>query len=162
VEGILMVKTKAQPYHIITVSFEDNLKAYQMFSQLKKYHLDGLIDLQQIVVIEREENGAFAFKDAADLSKSNKATKGALIGMAVGILGGPFGVLFGTLTGGMIGSSKELKRMKSTEELFKKTIGNIDLGTTGIIAIGKEYEESVLDGLVKETDGKVTRTDEEL
>ena len=157
-----MSKKNAQPYHIITVSFEDNLKAYQLFSQLKKYHLDGLIDLQQIVVIEREENGAFAFKDAEDLSKSNKATKGALIGMAVGILGGPFGVLFGTLTGGMIGTSKELKRMKSTEELFKKTIGNIDLGTTGIIAIGKEYEESVLDGLLKETGGKVTRTDEEL
>ncbi|HSI67524.1 MAG TPA: hypothetical protein VK947_08925 [Planococcus sp. (in: firmicutes)] len=157
-----MSKKNAQPYHIITISFDDNLKAYQLFSQLKKYHLDGLIELQQIVVIEREENGAFAFKDAADLSKSNKATKGALIGMAVGILGGPFGVLFGTLTGGMIGTSKELKRMKSTEELFKKTIGNIELGTTGVIAIGKEYEESVLDGLVKETGGKVTRTDEEL
>ena len=157
-----MSKKKAQPYHIITLSFEDNLKAYQLFSQLKQYHLEGQIDLQQIVVIEREENGSFAFKDAADLARSNKATKGALIGMAVGILAGPFGVLFGTLTGGMIGTSKELKRLKSTEELFKKTIGNIDLGTTGIIAIGKEYEESVLDGLVDELGGKLTRTDEEL
>ncbi|ALS75788.1 hypothetical protein AUC31_11530 [Planococcus rifietoensis] len=157
-----MARKKSEHFHIITLSFEDNLKAYQLFSQLKQYHVEGQIELQQIVVIEREENGSFAFKDAADLSRSNTATKGALIGMAVGILGGPFGVLFGTLTGGMIGTSKELKRLKSTEELFKKTIGNIELGTTGIIAIGKEYEESVLDGLVDELGGKVTRTDEEL
>lgn len=157
-----MARKKSEHFHIITLSFEDNLKAYQLFSQLKQYHVEGQIELQQIVVIEREENGSFAFKDAADLSRSNTATKGALIGMAVGILGGPFGVLFGTLTGGMIGTSKELKRLKSTEELFKKTIGNIELGTTGIIAIGKEYEESVLDGLVDELGGQVTRTDEEL
>ena len=157
-----MSKRNAQPHHIVTLSFEDNMKAYQLFSHLKQYHLEGQIDLQQIVVIEREENGSFAFKDAADFSRSNKATKGALIGMAVGILGGPFGLLFGTLTGGMIGTSKELKRLKANEELFKKTIGNIDLGTTGVMAIGKEYEESVLDGLVDELGGKVTRTDEEL
>ena len=157
-----MSKKNVQPYHIITLSFEENLKAYQMFSQLKTYHGEGLIDLQQMVVIEREENGSFAFKDAADFSRSNKASKGALIGMAVGILGGPFGLLFGTLTGGMIGASKEIKRLKSTEELFKKTIGKIELGTTGIIAIGREYEESVLDGLVDEVGGKVTRTDEDL
>lgn len=157
-----MARKKSEHYHIITLSFDDNLKAYQLFSQLKKYHTEGKVDLHQIVVIEREENGSFDFKDAVDLSRSNKATKGALIGMAVGILGGPFGVLFGTLTGGMLGSSKELKRLKSTEELFKKTIGNIDLGTTGVMAIGKEYEESVLDGLVNELGGKLTRTDEEL
>lgn len=161
-----MAKKNAQPYHIITISFEDNLKAYQLFSQLKNYNLEGLIELQQVVIIEREENGSFAFKDAADFSRTNKATKGALIGMAVGtavgILGGPFGLLFGTLTGGMIGASKEVKRLKATEELFKNTIGNIELGTTGIIAIGKEYEESVLNGLVEETGGKVARTDEEL
>ena len=157
-----MSSKKSEQYHIITISFEDNLKAYQLFSQLKKYHMEGQIDLQQIVVIEREENGSFAFKEAADLSRSNKASKGALIGMAVGILGGPFGILFGTMAGGMIGTSKELKRLKSTEELFKNTIGNIDLGTTGVIAIGKEYEESVLDGLMDELGGKLTRTDEEL
>lgn len=157
-----MARKKSETYHIMTLSFDDNLKAYQLFSRLKEYHAEGQLELEQIVVIEREENGTFAFKDAADLVRSNKATKGALIGMAVGILGGPFGVLFGTLAGGMIGTSKELKRLKSSEELFKKTIGNIDLGTTGIIAIGKEFEESVLNELVRELDGKVTRTDEEL
>ncbi|WP_444685391.1 hypothetical protein [Alkalicoccus luteus] len=144
------------------MSFDDNLKAYHLFSQLKHYHAEGQVDLHQIVVIEREENGSFAFKDAADLSRSNKASKGALIGMAVGILGGPFGILFGTLTGGMIGTSKDLKRLKTTEGLFKRTIGNIQLGTTGIIAIGEEYEESILDGLVQELGGELTRTDEEL
>lgn len=161
-----MSNKKFHPYHIITMSFEDNLKAYQLFSQLKNYHQQGMIDLQQVVVIEREENGSFAFKDAADFSKSNKATKGALIGMAVGtavgILGGPFGLLFGTLTGGMLGASKEAKRIRSTEELFKKTVGNIELGTTGIVAIGKEYEETVLNGLVEEVGGKINRTDEDL
>ena len=85
--------------NFIALSFEDNLKAYLLFSQLKQYHLEGQIDLQQIIVIERKENTAFAFKDAADLARSNKATKAALIGMAVDISAGPFGVLFGTLTG---------------------------------------------------------------
>lgn len=157
-----MSKNKSQPYHIITISFDDHLRAYQLFSQLKNYNLEGVIDLQQVVVIEREENGSFAFKDAADFSGTNKATRGALIGMAVGILGGPFGLLFGTLTGGMIGASKEVKRLKETEELFKNTIGNIELGTTGIIAIGKEYEESVLNGLVEEAGGKVARIDKDM
>lgn len=157
-----MSKKDVKNYHIITFSFAENAKAYQLFSELKRYHLDGVVKLQQIVVIEREENGTFAFKDAVDLSLSNKITKGAVIGMAVGILAGPFGVIFGTLTGGLIGSSKELKRLKKSEELFKKTIGSIESGTTGVIAIGMEYDESVLDGIVTELGGKIVRTDEEL
>lgn len=84
------------------------------------------------------------------------------IGTGVGILGGPFGLLFGTIIGGMLGANKEANRLKNHEELFKKTIGNINLGTTGVLAIGSEDEESVLNGLVEELGGKVTRTDEEL
>lgn len=155
-----------QSYHIITLSFDENLKAYQAFSQLKSFHSRELIKLEQVVIIEREENGAFEFKEAEDLLKPNIAAKGALIGMAVGtgvgILGGPFGLLFGTIIGGMLGATKEANRLKNHEELFKKTIGNINLGTTGVLAIGSEYEESVLNGLVEELGGKVTRADEEL
>lgn len=156
-----MSKKDLKNYHIITISFPENAKAYQLFSELKRHHVDGVVKLQQIVVIEREENGTFAFKDAVDLSISNKVTKGAVIGMAVGILAGPFGVIFGTLAGGLIGSSKELKRMKKSEELFKKTIGSIEPDTTGVIAIGVEYDESVLNGIVAELGGDIVRTDEE-
>ncbi|WP_234944565.1 hypothetical protein [Exiguobacterium artemiae] len=59
------------------------------------------------------KSGAFSFEDAVDLSGSNKAFKGSLIGMAVGILGGPFGILLGSMTGMLIGGSKDLKRESS-------------------------------------------------
>ncbi|WP_242679053.1 MULTISPECIES: hypothetical protein [unclassified Exiguobacterium] len=62
---------------------------------MKKYHAEGLVGFEQLVIIKREDNGAFSFEDAVQLTPTNKSTKDALIGMAVGILGGPFGILFG-------------------------------------------------------------------
>lgn len=157
-----MAKKEKQPYHIVTFTFPEESISYQAFSKLKKYHAEGLVGFEQLVVIKREDNSAFSFEDAVQLTPTNKSTKGALIGMAVGILGGPFGILFGTLTGGLIGGTKDLKHVQSIQETFKRTVGNIEPGQTGVMAIGEEFDHSVLDGLAAELGGTVTRTDEEL
>lgn len=157
-----MAKKEKQPYHIVTFTFPEESISYQAFSKLKKYHADGLVGFEQLVVIKREDNGAFSFEDAVQLTPTNKSTKGALIGMAVGILGGPFGILFGTLTGGLIGGTKDVKHMQSIQETFKRTVGNIEPGQTGVMGIGEEFDHSVLDGLASELGGTITRTDEEL
>ncbi|TCI42868.1 hypothetical protein EVJ27_11510 [Exiguobacterium sp. SH3S2] len=157
-----MSKKEKQPYHIVTFTFPEEAISYQAFSKLKKYHADGLIGFEQLVVIKREDNGAFSFEDAVQLKPVTKSTKGALIGMAVGILGGPFGILFGTLTGGLIGGTKDLKHVQSIQETFKRTVGNIEPGQTGVMGIGEEFDDSVLDGLASELGGTITRTDEEL
>ncbi len=104
------VAKKDEKHHIITLTFEEESTSYQVFSELKKYHANGQVDFEQVAIIKRSENGAFSFEDAVDLSGSNKAFKGSLIGMAVGILGGPFGILLGSMTGMLIGGSKELKK----------------------------------------------------
>ncbi|WP_251129723.1 MULTISPECIES: hypothetical protein [unclassified Exiguobacterium] len=88
---------------------------------MKKYHAEGLVGFEQLVIIKREDNGAFSFEDAVQLTPTNKSTKGALIGMAVGIL-------FGTLTEGLIGGTKGLKHVQSIQETFKRTVGNIEPG----------------------------------
>lgn len=157
-----MSKKKKQNYHIVTLTFSEEALSYQAFSQLKKYHRDGLVGFEQIVVIRREDNGAFSFEDASLLKASNKSAKGSLIGMTIGILGGPFGILFGTLAGGLIGSTKELKYAIEVQDVFKRTVGNIQPGQTGVMAIGEEFDPSILDGLVTELGGSITRTDEEL
>lgn len=157
-----MAKKEKQPYHIVTFTFPEEAISYQAFSKLKKYHTDGLVGFEQLVVIKREDNGAFSFEDAVQLAPVNKSTKGALIGMAVGILGGPFGILFGTLTGSLIGGTKDVKHLQSIQDTFKRTVGNIEPGQTGVMAIGDEFDQSVLDGLAEELGGTVARTDEEL
>ncbi len=153
---------KDEKHHIITFTFEEEATSYQVFSELKKYHANGQVDFEQIAIIKRSENGAFSFEDAVDLSGSNKAFKGSLIGMAVGILGGPFGILLGSMTGMLIGGSKELKENQAIQETFKRTLGVIPPGKTGVIAIGEEFEPSVLDGLVAKHNGTIERTDEYL
>lgn len=157
-----MAKKEKQQYHIVTFTFPEESLSYQAFSKLKKYHTEGLIGFEQLVIIKREDNGAFSFEDAVQLTATNQSTKGALIGMAVGILGGPFGILFGTLTGGLIGGTKDLQHVQSIQETFKRTVGNIEPGRTGVMGIGEEFDHSVLDGLAEELGGTVIRTDEEL
>lgn len=153
---------KDEKHHIMTFTFKEESASYQVFSELKKYHAQGQVDLEQLAVIKRSENGAFSFEDAADLSGSNRAVKGSLIGMAVGILGGPFGILLGSMTGLLIGGSKDIKEHQEIQETFKRTLGVIPPGQTGIVAIGEEFEPSVLDGLVAKHDGTLERTDEKL
>ncbi|MGI1805805.1 hypothetical protein ACRPK8_08695 [Exiguobacterium sp. TDN 0502] len=156
-----MAKKDAK-HHIMTFTFNEEATSYQVFSELKKYHARGQVDFEQIAVIKRNENGAFSFEDAADLNGSNRVVKGSLIGMAVGILGGPFGILLGSMTGMLIGGSKDVKEHQEIQETFKRTLGVIPPGKTGIIAIGEEFEPSVLDGLVAEHNGTLERTDEQL
>lgn len=162
VKEVEAVAKKEEKHHIITFTFEEEATSYQVFSELKKYHANGQVDFEQIAVIKRSESGAFSFEDAVDLSGSNKAFKGSLIGMAVGILGGPFGILLGSMTGMLIGGSKDLKENQAVQETFKRTLGVIPPGKTGIIAIGEEFEPSVLDGLVAKHNGTIDRTDEVL
>lgn len=157
-----MSEKERNTYHIVVFTFPEEALSYQAFSKLKQYHSDGLTNLEQIVIIKREENGAFSFEEAAYLKHSSKSSKGALIGMAVGILGGPFGILFGTLAGGVVGSTKEIKHVKEVQELFKRTVGKIEPGSTGVMGIGEEFDHSVLDGLALELNGKLSRTDEKM
>ncbi|WP_290780318.1 hypothetical protein [Exiguobacterium sp. UBA5002] len=156
------IAKKDAKHHIMTFTFKEEATSYQVFSELKKYHARGQVDFEQIAVIKRNENGAFSFEDAVDLSGSNRAVKGSLIGMAVGILGGSFGILLGSMTGMLIGGSKDMKENQEIQETFKRTLGVIPPGQTGIIAIGEEFEPSVLDGLVAQHDGTLERTDEQL
>lgn len=48
-----MAKKEKQPYHIVTFTFPEESISYQAFSKLKKYHAEGLVGFEQLVVIKR-------------------------------------------------------------------------------------------------------------
>ncbi|MFW7433869.1 DUF1269 domain-containing protein [Vagococcus carniphilus] len=148
---------------VIIMSFDEESKSYQAFSELKKLHQSGNIKGEQMAILEHRSNHNLEPKDFIDFTGADKNFKGSMIGMLVGILGGPLGVLLGWFTGSLIGSSKDVKEVKSAMSIFEKAIAVIPEGETGLIIICDEPNTGHINDIaLTQLNGKIERLDRDV
>ncbi|MGB3160989.1 MAG: DUF1269 domain-containing protein [Carnobacterium sp.] len=145
---------------VIIMKFDEESKAYQAFSEIKKLQTQGEVKGEQMAVLKHLPNHQLTPKDFIDFTGEDNNIKGSLIGMLIGILAGPLGVLLGWFTGSLIGSTKDVKEVKAALSIFEETLKNIPEDETGVILIADEEVTGPIDDLVYgELKGEVVRID---
>ena len=107
-------------HNVIAVTFDDDGKAYQALSNLRKADDDGRVGIRTAVIVERRPDGTIRLNDAEDNVIGAGAAGGGLVGMLVGVLGGPVGVLLGLGAGMAIGAAAEVDREGEADDVLIK------------------------------------------
>ena len=145
---------------VIIMKFNQESKAYQAFSEIKKLQSQGEIKGEQMAVLKHLPNHQLTPKDFIDFTGEDNNIKGSLIGGLIGILAGTLGVLLGWFTGSLIGSTKDVKEVQTALSIFEETLKNIPENETGLILIADEEVSGPIDDLVYgELKGEVVRVD---
>lgn len=90
------------PYELILAVFDDESQASDAFKELKSAERARVIDLENVVVIQKEEEGKIEVKETAE-SVSGEVGMGALVGGALGFLAGPVGMITFAGVGAILG-----------------------------------------------------------
>src|SRR5262245_34885464 len=143
---------------LVAVVFNDEATAFDMRAKLAKMQKDYLIELEDAVVVTRDQNGKTKLDQAVNLT-----TAGALGGGFWGLL---IGMIFlNPLLGAMIGAgagalSGKLSDIGLNDKMLKDIGASFKPGTSGLfVLIRKVTADKVLEGLKEFTGkGKVFQT----
>lgn len=155
-------RLKTMTERVIIMNFEENAKAYQAFSMIKKMQENQELSSEQMAVVthSNDEQHQFSVEDFIDFTGTNQTSKGGLIGMIVGILGGPLGILLGWFGGSVIGASRDSKEIRQAQTIFDFVGDKIDVGETGLILIANETDNRPLNRVIMmELGGEIARFD---
>ncbi|WP_114569768.1 hypothetical protein [Exiguobacterium flavidum] len=150
--------------HIVTtLIFNEEEQARNAFALIDDLQKIKEVDLEQMALVHREEDGEFSFKDAVDFSGQDQSFKGSLIGMAVGVVGGPFGMLVGSVAGYLIGANRDERQERESFDLFNRTLNQVDGTKYGVILISETDEDhKAIDAIALELGGTIRRSGEQL
>ena len=148
----------ARDNNVVTLSFEEQSKAYQALAQLKEAAAAGRLKLVSAVVVERDNAGQFHLRDgASDGSVGTEALTGTLLGSLVGLLLGPLGMLLGATTGALIGGSVSLDKASDRVGVTDQLMRAMPSGSTVLIAQVEEAAVEVVDKIAQGLGGVVLR-----
>jgi uncharacterized membrane protein len=144
-------------HNVIAVTFEEDSKAYQALSDLRRADGEGRVGVRGAVIVERRPEGTIRLREGEDNVIGAGTAGGSLIGMLLGVLGGPLGVLLGLGAGMAIGAVVDVDRADEADDVLTQMSTSIPVGTTAIIAEVDEYALEVVDGEMATLGGTVTR-----
>ena len=144
-------------HNVIAVTFDEDNKAYQALSTLRRADGDGRVDIRSAVIVERAPDGTIRLHEAEDNMIGVGAAGGSLVGMLVGVLGGPVGVLLGLGAGAAIGAAVDLDRADEGDEVLTQMSMALPVGSSALIAEVDEFAVEVVDGEMNALGGTVIR-----
>lgn len=134
--------------NLVVLSFVEESKAYQAFSELKLAATEGHIALINAVVLRRDAAGNICVRDGwADGGEGSQVLGGTLLGAMVGFLLGPLGVLLGATAGTIVGLGERVEDIASQGSLIDQIAAVVPPGVTAVIATVDEETPSVVDDL---------------
>ena len=143
--------------NVIAVTFDEQSKAYQALSTLKRIDGEGRVTVKSAAVVERDPSGRLQVPEDADNAGGESFAEGSLIGMLVGVVGGPIGMLLGLGTGGLIGGADDLDRADTQDRVLSEFGRHVPPGKNALLAEVDEVAEEVIDGEMKALGGVVLR-----
>jgi len=142
--------------NIVVVTFEDESKTYQAFSEIKRAAAQGELKIHGLTIMHRTLEGRFEVRDAAMRNYGGSIT-GGLIGSLVGIMGGPLGVLVGWGAGALIGGIRDANEIMSDRTLFQRLTEDMSAGSTALVGEIEEHDTSVVNQIIRKLGGEVLR-----
>lgn len=143
--------------NVIAVSFAEDSRAYEALTTLKELGAQGQINVEQVAVVSRDDDGRIEVKDQVGDESLAGTASGGLVGVLVGILGGPFGVLLGGATGLFVGSLFDLADAEESDSVLTEISRTAQVGHTALLAHVIEPSAEVVDAAMAKLSGTVLR-----
>lgn len=141
---------------LIIVAYEDKFKAEEVRLQLWKMQRDDLIDLEDAVVVVKDEKGKVKLRQAAKLDAKG-ALRGGFWGLLIGmlflspVLGAAIGAVGGTVTGA-------LNAMGIDDPFLRELAANIKPGGSALFVLVREAKPDEVLEQLRGTGGKILKT----
>ncbi|GAB4041647.1 DUF1269 domain-containing protein [Spirosoma jeollabukense] len=134
---------------LIAVSFNEKAQAAEVLNKLVGLQQDYLLDLEDAVVVVRDDDGKVRIRQSVNLTAEG-AAQGGLWGALIGlILGGPLGMLLAGSTTAVFGAIAGSLSDYGIDDEFIKRVGNeLKPGSSALFILLRQLvEDKVLDQL---------------
>lgn len=110
------------PSDLIAVTFKDEDRAEEALGELATKQKEHLIELEDVVVARKDENGKVKLKQTMDITAGKGALGGTWWGLLIGLIFGLplFGAVVGAASGGITGALTDL----GVDDKFAKDVAN--------------------------------------
>ncbi len=149
---------------LVVIGFENTLKADEVLWRLRALKRQNLIDLEDAVVVVRDESGEVHLKQSIDLTALDASTgllSGGLLGAFVGLLflnptaGFLIGSMFGAGAGALSGS---LGDYGIADDFIKSLSETIPPNSSALFVLARKVEPEKVLAELSDVKGKVLRT----
>ncbi len=146
--------------NILAAIFEVESEGYQAITSLGKNPVSEKGTILQMALIKREGKG-ITICDSFDsgVHTSDDTIMGGLVGSMLGILGGPIGMLLMGSYGAMAGSIVDTADAVGSESLIEAVAAKLQDGTTALVALVDENDETELDNKLSVYKTEILRFD---
>ena len=149
---------------LVVIGFENTQKAEEVLWQLRSLKRQPLIDLEDAVVVVRDEQGEIHLKQSINLTHYDTSTgllSGGLLGTFVGMLflNPAAGLLIGTMIGAGAGALSGSLTDYGIPDDFIMSLGEtIPLNSSALFILARKVEPEKILAEIGEIKGKVLRT----
>ena len=141
---------------MIVVVFDDETKAYQGLSQLKKLHAQADLTLYAMSVIAKDSSGKVEIRQAAEAGPLGTLF-GMTLGGMIGLLAGPAGLAMGMAGGSLLGAMGDIDKL-GIDLQFLEDVGSLMTpGKAAFVASVDEGWTTPLDTAMAAEGGTVFR-----
>lgn len=142
--------------NLVVIGFEDEHTAFEMRAELVKLQKEYLIEMEDVVVVTKDEKGKVKLHQAANLTAVG-AVGGSFWGMLLGMIF--LNPLLGAAVGAGAGALSGKLRDIGIDDTFIKALGEtITPGSSALfVLVRKSTPDKVLEEL-KEFKGKILKT----
>jgi len=144
-------------HNLITVTFEEDSKAYEALSKLNQAAIAGRVGVRSAAVVVRGADGRITAPEGADSVIGTGIMGGGLLGLLLGVFGGPVGLFFGFGAGALVGSLFDVQRAERETGVLGTIADCLPNGGTALVAELDEYAVEVVDGEMSALGGTVLR-----
>ncbi|MDD4074915.1 MAG: DUF1269 domain-containing protein [Eubacteriales bacterium] len=144
--------------NIVLAAFQEESLAYQAFSKIKNTPSSEKCAISQLALLQKQ-GGKLSAKEYYDsgIQTEDDTLTGGLVGALAGILGGPVGMLLGASMGMFIGAVMDLGDAGKEASYLEEAALKITDGTTALVALAIETDETALDEELKPLNASITR-----
>ncbi|SFN72191.1 DUF1269 domain-containing protein [Nitrosospira briensis] len=149
---------------LVVIGFENTLKADEVLWRLKALKRQQLIDLEDAVVVVRDESGEVHLKQSIDLTALDASTgllSGGLLGAFVGLLflNPTAGFLIGSILGASAGAlSGSLGDYGIPDDFIKSLSETVPPNSSALFVLARKAEPEKVLAELSDVKGKVLRT----
>jgi len=127
-------------------------RAGQALDNIKKAKKDGLLEVEDAVVVVKDDDGKVKVKETEHLTTKKGVAYGGIAGLVIGtMMGGPIG---GALLGGAAGALAAKIDLGIPDEQIEAVSESMDKASSAIFAQVKAGNEDFLAAAIRESGGK--------
>ena len=137
---------------IIILTWDRMDRADQALKNIKKAQKDRLLEVEDAVVVVKDEEGKIKVKETEHLTTKKGVVYGGIAGLVVGtMMGGPIG---GALLGGAAGALAAKIDLGIPDEQIEAVSESMDKASSAIFAQVKSGNEDFLAAAIRQSGGK--------